>query len=64
VVLAIKRRWNAHRKAELPWTYGVTKCANGQAVIDLGTAFADFFRDCKKPREQRTTRHRRDSLRR
>jgi putative transposase len=36
----VKRRWNAHRKAELPWTYEVTKCASGQAIMDLGTAFA------------------------
>jgi putative transposase len=50
---AVKRRWNAHRKAELPWTYDVTKCASGQAIIDLGTAFANFFRDCKKPRKRR-----------
>ena len=50
---AVKRRWNAHRKAELPWTYEVTKCASAQAVIDLGTAFSNFFRDCKKPRRQR-----------
>ena len=29
---AIKCRWNAHRKAELPWSYEVTKCASGQAI--------------------------------
>jgi hypothetical protein len=53
----IKRRWNAHRKAELPWTYEVTKCASGQAIMDLGAAFANFFRDCKKPRNQRHFRY-------
>jgi transposase len=41
----------------LPWTYEVTKCASGQAMIDLGTAFANFFRDCKKPRKQRNFRY-------
>ena len=56
-MLAIKRRWNAHRKAELPWTYEVTKCESGEAIIDLGTAFANFFRDCKKPRKQRNFRY-------
>jgi hypothetical protein len=25
----IKRRWNEHRKAELPWTCEVTKCETG-----------------------------------
>jgi len=54
---AIKRRWNAHRKSELPWTYEVTKCASGQAIMDLGTAFTNFFRDCKKPRRQRKFRY-------
>jgi putative transposase len=54
---AIKRHWNAHRKADLPWTYDVTKCASGQAIIDLGTAFSNFFRDCKRPRKQRKFRY-------
>jgi putative transposase len=49
----IKIRWNAHRKANLPWSYEVTKCASGQAIMDLGAAFTNFFRDCKKPRKQR-----------
>jgi putative transposase len=53
----VKRRWNAHRKAELPWTYEVTKCAGGQALMDLGAAFANFFRDCKKPRKHRKFRY-------
>jgi len=48
----IKARWNAYRAAELPWSYEVTKCASGQAILDLGAAFANFFRDCKKPRRQ------------
>ena len=56
-VTVVKCRWNAHRKAELPWTYDVTKCASGQAIIDLGAAFANFFRDCKKPRKQRRFRY-------
>lgn len=46
----IKARWNAHRKAELPWSFEVTKCASGQAINDLGAAFANFFRDLKKPK--------------
>jgi putative transposase len=53
----VKIRWNAHRKANLPWSYEVTKCASGQAIMDLGAAFANFFRDCKKPRKQRHFRY-------
>ena len=53
----IKAAWNAHRKADLPWTFEVSKCVSGQAVIDLGTAFTNFFRDCKKPKKQRRFRY-------
>jgi putative transposase len=53
----IKSRWNAYRKAELPWSYGVTNCAGGRAIMDLGVAFANFLRDCKKPRNQRKFRY-------
>ena len=49
----VKKAFNAHRKAELPWSYEVTKCASGQAILDLGAAFNNFFRDCKKPKKQR-----------
>jgi putative transposase len=55
-VAKVKARWNAHRKAELPWSFEVTKCASGQAVVDLGTAFANFFRDLKKPKGKRRAR--------
>jgi len=53
----IKGRWNAFRKAELPWSYEVTKCASGQAIMDLSAAFNNFLRDCKKPRKQRKFRY-------
>jgi len=52
----IKAKWNAVRKTEFPWSYAVTKCASGQAIRDLGTAFTNFFRDCKKPKAQRRAR--------
>lgn len=52
----IKAAWNAHRKS-LPWTFEVSKCVSGQAVIDLGTAYTNFFRDCKKPKKQRRFRY-------
>ena len=54
---AIKAKWNAHRKADLPWTYDVTKCASAQAVINLGLAFGNFFRDLKKPKSERRSRY-------
>lgn len=51
----IKVQWNAHRKT-LPFTFEVTKCASAQAILDLGTAFANFFRDLKKPKGGRKAR--------
>jgi putative transposase len=48
----VKAAWNAHRAAQLPWTYEVTKCASTQAIRDLGTAFSNFFHDLKKPNKQ------------
>lgn len=52
----IKAQWNAVRKTEFPWSMEVTKCASGQAILDLGTAFANFFRDLKKPKGSRKAR--------
>jgi putative transposase len=49
----VKAAWNAHRKEQLPWTYEVTKCASAQAIINLGCAFTNFFRDLKKPKKER-----------
>lgn len=49
----IKVLWNAFRVKNLPWSYEVTKCASNQAILDLGAAFINFFRDCKKPKGQR-----------
>lgn len=52
----IKARWNAVRKVDFPWSMEVTKSASGQAILDLGTAFSNFFRDLKKPKSQRRAR--------
>jgi transposase len=54
---AVKCRCSAPRKAELPWTYEVTRCASGQAIMAPGTASANFLHDCKKPRQQRRFRY-------
>lgn len=53
--MKVKAEWNAHRKS-LPWTFEVTKCASAAAITDLGAAFANFFRDAKKPKSQRRSR--------
>lgn len=52
----IKAKWNAVRRTEFPWSLEVTKCASGQAIIDLGAAFSNFFRDLKKPKSARKAR--------
>ena len=49
----IKAQWNAVRKTDFPWSMEVTKCASGQAILDLGVAFSNFFRDLKKPKGTR-----------
>lgn len=49
----LKAQWNAVRRTEFPWSFDVTKCAGGQAITNLGTAFGNFFRDLKKPKGQR-----------
>jgi putative transposase len=40
-------KWNQVRKQEFPWSYEVTKCAGAQAVLDVGTAFKNFFAGMK-----------------
>lgn len=52
-VARIKAKWNAVRRAEFPWSYEVTKCSSGQAILNLGAAFSNFFRDLKKPKGAR-----------
>jgi putative transposase len=53
----IKCRWNAHRKAELPWSYEVTKCASGQVIMDLGAAFFELPRWLQEPKKYRHFRY-------
>lgn len=52
----IKARWNAVRHKDYPWSAEVTACAGGQAIIDLGSAFTNFFRDLKKAKGGRKAR--------
>jgi putative transposase len=53
----LKAKWHAIRQSEFPWSLEVTKCAGTQAVLDLGQAFANFFRDLKQPKGQRRARY-------
>lgn len=52
----LKAQWNAIRRKEFPWSCDVTKCASGQAIMNLGKAFSNFFRDLKKPNGSRKAR--------
>lgn len=49
----LKAQWNGIRRTEFPWSLEVTKCASGQAIMNVGTAFGNFFRDLKKQKGQR-----------
>lgn len=52
----LKAQWNAIRRKEFPWSAEVTKCSSGQAIMNLGKAFSNFFRDLKKPNGSRKAR--------
>lgn len=47
----LHRELNALKKTELPWMYRVSKCAPQEALRNLDTAFAHFFRRCQLKRE-------------
>lgn len=49
----LKAQWNGIRRIEFPWSLEVTKCASGQAIMNLGTAYGNYFRDLKKPKGAR-----------
>lgn len=53
----IKASWNKVRREQFLWSCDVTKCASGQAILNLGAAFSNFFRDLKKPKGQRRFRY-------
>lgn len=53
----LKSQWNSIRRMEFPWSLEVTKCASGQAIMNVGTAFGNFFRDLKKPKGQRKAQY-------
>ncbi len=42
-VKALKKQFNAIRRAQFPWTYETTKCAIEGAFMDVAVAFKHFF---------------------
>jgi putative transposase len=41
--LKLKKQFNEIRREQFPWTWGVTKNASDQPILDLGKAFTAFF---------------------
>lgn len=54
--LSLKKELNAIKSEQFPWMYEVTKCAPEAALADLGTAFANYFRDLHKQGGRRARR--------
>ena len=42
----LHRELNALKQTDVPWMYGVSKCAPQEALRNLDTAFTHFFRRC------------------
>jgi putative transposase len=47
----LHRELNALKRTDLPWMHAVSKCAPEEALRNLDTAFAYFFRRCTLKRE-------------
>jgi putative transposase len=47
----LHRELNALKQTELAWMYQVSKCAPQEALRNLDTAFAHFFRRCQLKQE-------------
>src|SRR5260370_11351118 len=43
----LHRELNALKQTDVPWLYAVSKCAPQEALRNLDTAFAHFFRRCQ-----------------
>ena len=54
--LRLKAELNRIKKEQFPWMYEVTKCAPEAALADLGTAWANYFRDLKRKGARRAMR--------
>src|ERR1700746_21372 len=53
----LKIKWNEIRRSQFPFTLELTKRAGSQAILNLGVAFGNFFRDLKKPKGVRKARY-------
>lgn len=51
--IGLKKQFNAVKKKEYPWMYEVTKYASQQPFIQLQRSFNNWFRDIKKPKNQK-----------
>jgi putative transposase len=61
--LALRRQLNAVKREQFPWMLEVTKCAPQMAIIQLGTAFENFFdKRARYPQFRRKGRDDRFSL--
>ena len=49
--IELHRELNALKKTDLPWMYGTSKCAPQEALRNLDSAFAHFFRRCQLKKE-------------
>src|SRR3974390_3090039 len=49
--LHLRTQFHALRRAQLPWTYDVTKCAIEGAFMDVAAAFKNFFEGRKAGRK-------------
>jgi putative transposase len=49
--LGLRTQFHALRRAQLPWTYDVTKCAIEGAFMDVAAAFKNFFEGRKAGRK-------------
>jgi putative transposase len=49
----LHRELNVRKQTDLPWLYAVSKCAPQEALRNLDTAFAHFFRRCALKRAGR-----------
>ncbi len=55
--VSLRKSLNAVKREQFPWMFEVTKCAAQESIINLGVAFSNFFRDCKKPKAQGRARY-------
>jgi putative transposase len=53
--IALHRELNALKKTNVPWMYGVSKCAPQEALWNLDAAFQQFFRRCALKKQGKWT---------